>query len=168
MSESDTKSTKAVQVPTFNGKKNQFGVWWPRFKAYCVMKGISEALNENFLLPTDPNVLPTGDDAIKEHNLKVGKNAACSAALTLAFTTTTLMEMITSTENDEYKGGVAKEAIKKLFRKYRPEDTISNVEAEAELGQLVFKEGEHPERFFERLSILKTKYKGSQRFSERE
>ena len=102
MSESDTKNTKAVQVPIFNGKKGQFGIWWPRFKAYCVMKGIQDALSDNFVLPADPKNVPAGDDAKKEHNLKIGKNAACAAALTLAFTTPTLMEMITSSENEHY------------------------------------------------------------------
>ena len=75
----DSKSTKAVQVPVFNGKKNQFGIWWPRFKAYCVMKGIQEALQDGFALPADPGTYPAGDDAIKEHKYKVTANAACSA-----------------------------------------------------------------------------------------
>ena len=144
----DSKSTKAVQVPVFNGKKNQFGIWWPRFKAYCVMKGIQDTLFDDFVLPANPKTVPTDDVAAKEHNLKIGKNAACSAALTLAFTTPTLMEMMTSTETEEYQGGVSKETVKKLFRKYRPNDTISSVESETELRQLEFKDGEHPERFF--------------------
>ena len=50
------------------------------------------------------------------------------------FTIPTLMEMITSTESEQYTVGVAQEVVKKLFRKYRPDDTISNVEAEADLG----------------------------------
>ena len=164
----DAKSTKAVQVPVFNGKKSQFGIWWPRFKAYCVMKGIQTALKDDFVLPADPTALPTGDEAIKKHKFQVGANASCSAALTLAFTTSTLMDMITSTETTEYAGGIAKDAVKKLFRKYRPDDTISNVEAEAELSGLKFKAGENPERFFERLAIMKTKYLGCKRFEEKE
>ena len=143
----DAKSTKAVQVPVFNGKKSQFGIWWPRFKAYCVMKGIQEALQDGFALPADPTALPTGDDAIKKHKHQVGSNAACCAALTLAFTTPTLLEMIQSTETVKYKGGIAKDTVKKLFRKYRPNDIISNVEAEPELSELKFKDGENPERF---------------------
>ena len=98
----DAKSTKAVQVPVFNEKKSQFGIWWPRFKAYCVMKGIQEALQEGFALPANLATLLTGDDAIKEHKLKVVANAACCAALALAFTTPTLLENITSTETTAY------------------------------------------------------------------
>ena len=98
----DTKSTKAVQVPVFNGKKSQFGIWWPRFKAYCVMKGIQEALQDGFALPVDPTALPETDDELKKFKFKIGANAACSAALTLAFTTPTLLEMVTSTETTAY------------------------------------------------------------------
>ena len=68
----DAKSTKAVQVPVFNGKKSQFGIWWPRFKAYCVMKGIQEALQDRFNLAANPTTLPTGNDAIKKHKFKIG------------------------------------------------------------------------------------------------
>ena len=100
MSEVETKSSRTVQVPVFNGKKNQFGIWYPRFKAYCVAKGINEALDDNFTLPIDPDTVPSTDEAKKDHKAKIAKNAAASAALTLAFTTATLMDIVTSTETD--------------------------------------------------------------------
>ena len=69
--------------------------------------------------------------------------------------------MIAFTESEKCNGGVAKEIVKKLFQKYHPDNTISNVEAEAELGKLEFKEGKNLERVFERLAVLKTKHHGS-------
>ena len=66
----DAKSTKAVQVTVFNGKKIQFGIWWPRFKAYCVMKGIQEALQDGFALPANPTALLTTEDALKKHTIQ--------------------------------------------------------------------------------------------------
>ena len=101
MSEVETKSSRTVQVPVFNGKKNQFGIWYPRFKAYCVAKGIHEALENSFALPADPKAVPTAEEAKKEHQDKISKNAAASAALTLAFTTATLMDIVTSTESTQ-------------------------------------------------------------------
>ena len=89
-----------MQVPVFNGKKSQFGIWFPRFRAYCVSKDIHEALESTFALPADPKTVPTQEDAKKAHKLKIAQNAAASAALTLAFTTATLMDIITSTETD--------------------------------------------------------------------
>ena len=67
MSEAENRSSKTVQVPIFNGKKNQFGIWYPRFKAYCVAKGIYKAFEDNFALPVDPKALATAEEAKKEH-----------------------------------------------------------------------------------------------------
>ena len=168
MSEGENKSSKTVQVPIFNGKKNQFGIWYPRFKAYCVAKGIHEALEDNFVLPADPKAVSTTDPAKQEHKAKISKNAAASAALTLAFTTATLMDIVTSTETEEYPGGKAKEAIQKLFRKYRPQDNISKVEAKTELSRLQFSPGAHPEKFFMQLAVMKNKYPKSKKFEAEE
>ena len=154
MSEGENRSSKTVQVPVFNGKKSQFGIWFPRFKAYCVAKDIHEALESTFALPADPKAVPTTEDAKKAHKSKISKNAAASAALTLAFTTATLMDIVTSTETDEYPGGIAHEAVKKLNRKYRPQDNISKVEAETELSKLQFNPSAHPEKFFMQLAVM--------------
>ena len=135
-------------MAVFIGKKNQFGIWFPRFKAYCVAKGISEALEHNFSLPADPKAVPTVEADKKEHNKKITENAAASTALTLAFTTATLIDIVTSIETEVYPGGIAHQAMIRLFRKYRPQDNISNLEAETKLNKLQFNPSGHPEKFF--------------------
>ena len=62
--EEDKRTSKSVQVPTFNGKKATFGVWWPRFRAYCTVKKIGRALYQTFNLPVDPTKEPS-DDKLK-------------------------------------------------------------------------------------------------------
>ena len=52
-----------VTIPTFSGKDKDFGVFWPRFKAYAVMKRFNDVLNENNDLPTDPTTLSSNADA---------------------------------------------------------------------------------------------------------
>ena len=94
MSGTDTKITKSVQVPTFDGKKIQFGIWWPRFKVYYVTKSVSDALFEIFALTSDPKAVPADNKSLKEYNIKIGKNATCAAAMTLAYTASTLMELV--------------------------------------------------------------------------
>ena len=155
-------------MPIFNGRKNQFGIWYPRFKAYCVAKGINEALEHNFALPSDPKAVPATEEAKKEHNSKIAKNAAASAAITLAFTTATLMDMVTLTKTEDYPGGKAHKAMKRLFHNYCPQDNISNVEAEKELSMLQFNPSAHPEKFFMQLAVMKNKYPKSKRFEEAE
>ena len=77
----------------FNGKNSQFGIWWPPFKAYCIVKEINEALAKNFMLPEDLKSVLTEESDAKAHKLKVAKNTASTTALILAFTTATLMDI---------------------------------------------------------------------------
>ena len=78
------------------------------------------------------------------------------------------MNIVTSTETDGYPGGIAHEAVKKLFRKYRPQDNISKVEAETELSRLQFNPSAHQEKFFMQLAVMKNKYPKSKKFEESE
>ena len=130
MSEEKERGSKSVQVPTFNGKRSTFGIWWPRFRAYCTVKKIGRALYQTFVLPPDPSKKPTAEADIKEFDKLISDNDECVAGLTLAFTTTQLMELVVQSETEMYPQGIAKDIVQKLFRKYRPTDTISSVEAE--------------------------------------
>ena len=49
------------------------------------MKGISKALYKSFTLSKDTDIVLTGDEAKKQHKLKVGNNLAFAATLTLTF-----------------------------------------------------------------------------------
>ena len=147
MSEEKERGSKSVQVPTFNGKKSMFGIWWPRFRAYCTVKKIGRALYQTFQLPPDPEKLPTKEEDKKKFERMIEDNDECVAGLTLAFTTNQLMEFVVQSETEEYPQGIAKDIVLKLFRKYRPTDTISSVEAENALIALKFKENSHPDQF---------------------
>ena len=166
MSEEEKRTTKSVQVPTFNGKKSTFGVWWPRFRAYCTVRKIGRALYQTFKLPVDPKSEPADEAKKKEFQKILQDNNECVAGLTLAFTTPQLMELVVQSETDDYPEGITKDIVQKLFRKYRPTDTISSVEAESALIALKFKESAHPDHFFTKLSVLKSTYAGSKKFTE--
>ena len=155
-----------MQVPTFNGKKATFGIWWPRFRAYCTVKKIGRALYQSFALPPDPSKVPTTPEDKKDFLRVIQDNDECVAGLTLAFTTTQLMEFVVQSETQEYPQGIAKDIVTKLFRKYRPTDTISSVEAENALIALKFKESAHLDQFFTKLSVLKSTYSESKKFTE--
>ena len=160
------EQNKTVQVPTFSGKIRDFTVWWMRFRAYTALKKYHNAMGQNFNLPADPLNLTGTDPEKKEQAKLVAMNTACLASLTLAFTTPDLMQLVTASQTDKYPFGIAKQVVKLLFEEYRPEDDISEVEAETELQQLRFVEGQHPEKFFNRLSVLKAKFGQSKKFEE--
>ena len=102
MSEEKDRGSKSVQVPTFNGKKATFGIWWPRFRAYCTVKKIVRALYQSFALPPDPSKVPSKEEEKKDFLKLIQDNDECVAGLTLAFTTTQLMEFVVQSETAEY------------------------------------------------------------------
>ena len=60
-SDSETHS-KTVTLPTFQGGKKKFAVWWKRFLAYATLKKFAEALEPKFVLPSNPDNLTGTDD----------------------------------------------------------------------------------------------------------
>ena len=167
MDDENKDTNNAVKLPTFSGKKKDFHTWWVRFCAYCTMKKIREALEDNFVLPADPKV-PEGDNDIAKKLSKrcVAQNAAAVACLTVAFTTSELIEFCTESATKNYPGGIAKDIVMRLFDKFCPADVVAGVEAELDLSQLKFKPGRDPDDFFTRLSVLRSKYKKSKKFEE--
>ena len=84
----------------------------------------------------------------------------------MAFTTAEDMEFVDMLATTEYPQGQAKEVIKTLRKKYRPQDWISTVEAEAELMNLKMKGNRNPDEYFRKLAVIKNKYKDSKSFDE--
>ena len=163
----DSKTNNAIKLPTFSGKDRDFNVWWIRFNAYCTMKKIELALEENFDLPDDPKNITGTDDEKKEAKKSIAVNSSAVACLTVAFTTSQLIEYCTESQTDKYPGGIAKEIVKKLLNRYRPNDVVAGVEAELELANLRFKTGRHPDEYFTKLSVLRSQYKGSKTFDKK-
>ena len=62
MSSSSSEQQKTVSLPAFSGKKKDYLVWQKRFQSYAVLKKFSEALEESFVLPADPENLTTSGD----------------------------------------------------------------------------------------------------------
>ena len=125
----DNKLSNAIKIPVFSGKERDFHVWWVQFQAYCTMKKIAESLKEDFDLPADPTTITETDTEIKKLKNLVAQNAAAVACLTIAFTTSELLEFCTDSATDEYPAGIAKDIVKKLFTKYHLVDVVAGVEA---------------------------------------
>ena len=166
MIDSNQDVTKAVVLPAFSGKKKDFGVWWPRFISYAAMKGFAAAFEETFVLPADPNALTGTDEEKKEQKKKITQNAVAVASLTMAFTTAEDMEFVDMSASPQYPQGHANAVVKTLKKKYRPQDRIATVEAEAELMKLKMKGNKNPDEYFRKLAVIKNKYKDSKSFDE--
>ena len=71
MSES---SGKSVTVPHFNGREEDYSVFWPRFEAYADMKGFMEAADYEKMdpdLPQDPKNLSSDADTKKKQEAAI-------------------------------------------------------------------------------------------------
>lgn len=83
---SEPKEKTSVVLPTFNGKADKFGVFWPRFQAYATIKKFQKLLDENkHGLPADPENLSSGD-AGKAEKASIEANQLAVASFTMAFT----------------------------------------------------------------------------------
>lgn len=161
------KDNKSLQIPTFNGKENEFALFWPRFQACATLKKFSKVLKKTCNLPNDPNSLLSTSSVAKKQQELIDLNDLALALFTMAFTTGKLMEYIEESKTTEYNGGVASTVAERLVNKYQPADRISGVEAETELMKLKMKKNKDPDKFFGKLAILKNKYrKNSKTFDD--
>ena len=51
----DSSQEKSVKLPTFDGDRSKFQLWWARFSAYAVVFKFSAALQQG----GDPDMPPT-------------------------------------------------------------------------------------------------------------
>ena len=83
---------KTVVLPSFSGKDRDYALWWPRFKAYAVVKKFNKALSSTTNeLPIDPSVLSSDADTEKKQKRSMEENDLAVASFTMPFTTATLM-----------------------------------------------------------------------------
>ena len=148
---------KSVKLPTFDGKRESFHMWWTRFCSYAMMQKFSTCLKpiEEVDLPLDEEELSTDTD---EEKAARKRNALAMYNFTLAFTTEGLMGMIFKARTTLYPNGQAYLIVQMLFAKYKPSDTISRVEMRTKLAQVTMKRDEDPTAMFERISLIENQY----------
>ena len=119
-------------LPSFSGERDDFQLWWVRFQAYGLVKGYRQALQPTpeGKLPADGRVeIDTSDSDGKEAKAAVERNNLAIAAMTMAFTTHSLINKVHKCQTTEYPGGLAHLLVKDLFKEHQPKDKISKVEA---------------------------------------
>ena len=114
---SGDSSATSMKVPTFDGKKDKFQIWWTRFQAYASVKKFKEALEEQTDLPAtkpDADSLDASDDTNANALRVIEKNKVAWAQLTLAFVTEVLIAMMNSTKDTAWPTGLAHKVTKRL------------------------------------------------------
>jgi hypothetical protein len=153
----ESASMKSAKVPTFDGEENQFQLWWTRFRAFAGMMKFAVTLKD-----TRENSLPASEteeptDTVEQKEARK-RNMVAMYHFTLAFATESLLNIIFSSETEQYPGGLAHLVVQSLMRKYRPKDTISRVEMRTMLRNVKMNRKQDPATLFDQLSAIQNKY----------
>ena len=150
-------SLKSIPVPIFDGMQKNFATFRIKMRAYGGMKGFQKALK-----PEKEVSLPAMEEEEVEIDSEVYKaherNLAAMTYLTSAFTMEMNINMITKAQMDEWPNGLAYLVVKELLERYKPNDNISQVEAQLMLNKLKMKKNIDPSILFEKISEIQNRY----------
>ena len=110
MDSTSAETTSSIRMPVFDGKHENFLIWWTRFEAYAEVKKFARSLQEGGEddLPQRSDVeLDVNVDAKKAQYLALKRNSVAVANLAMAFTTQGLINMIASAKDNDFPGGRA-------------------------------------------------------------
>lgn len=162
----DSAVEKTVKLPTFDGERKNFHVWWTRFKAYATVYKFSAALKiggEADLPQKEDDVLDETKSDEKRKADARKRNGVAMANLAMSFTTESLMGMIYKAVTTEYPGGLAHLVVQALFKKYEPDDKITRVEMRELLAKVSMKANQDPTSLFEQISAIQNRYNNASR-----
>ena len=157
---SDDVST-SIRLPTFNGKEENFAMWWIKFQAFATVKNFREALSDDNDMPLSQavaNGLDTKDSKNKPALKAVTRNNVAMAQLTMAFETQALLSLTDTIKNSDWPGGLATKLVEKLKKKYRPSDRIAAVQLKRKLNKLEMGEYDDPSILFEKIATIENEY----------
>ena len=157
MSKMESGGGKSVRLLLFNGKAENFQIWWARFKAYAKMYKFSQSVKETIdpdLPSSETAVLSTDADTMAKQKLALDRNEEAMANLTLAMTTESAMSMVFVAMTNDWPGGLATTVVVALLNKYAPQDLTSKLEVQTELTNVSMSEHEDPATIFKQLSVI--------------
>ena len=155
---------KSIPLPHFDGKDENFELFWPKFQAYAKLKGFAETIRSTLdpELPTTEGVYDNDANKAKKQREAEMKNNLAIAAFTMAFDSVALMNRISDAKSSKYPDGLAHSVVTGLLKKHRPTDRLSKMEALADLDAVTMEENDDPENMFNEIATIKQVYKDSQ------
>ena len=154
MSETNEKVT--VKLPTFNGKKEKFELWWWRFKAYTAVAKFGDSIKEKFDrdMPLDFETLDKDPVVAERQEKALHRNALAVADYTMAFDNEDLMALIDAGTNSDWPDGHAGMITWALLKKFKPDDIMSKAEMKKDIRNIKMKEGEDPVTIFNQILAI--------------
>ena len=151
-------SNKSIALPTFNGKVEDYQVWWTKFMAFATAKGFEQALlgRETDLPAMQKTTLDPAKD--KEKIEAKQRNSLAMAYLLSALKTQADISMAYDAMDTDWPGGLACKVVENLESVYRPKDTITEVEVYTKLLGVKMKKNEDPKTLFEQIAAIQNWY----------
>ena len=148
-----------VSLPTFDGSRTKYQVWWVRFSAYAQLRKFKAAFEKEDDLPSseDAEIDLTKDEGKKQMAAK-SRNDLAIALFTLAFTTDSLLAIISGSQDNDWPGGRAWTVVEVLKARYRPDDVLAQSELRAKLFKVSMNVTDHPEVLFNKIEVIKAEH----------
>ena len=154
----DDLSLKHLRLQTFDGKHENFQVWFMNFRSYALAHGFKSAVSKDgpdpHLPGRDDEVLSTDDALAARQSLAKKKNAMAFCALNLAMSSFQMIRMLTEAQKDEWPDGLAWRVIAALHRRFKPTDTVSKIEMRRLLGKVAMTKKEDPSTLFSQIGQI--------------
>jgi hypothetical protein len=150
-----------IPLPVFNGDRNSFATWLIGIHAFAVSYGFATALKEETAnLPEREDSEPSLTTAAGRAQVKDReKNSLAMSYLVHALKGETLLRFIIGCQTEEWPGGRAWVLMKKLRRKYAPEDLTAVAEFKLALKQVKFgKPTDDSDKMFDQLAKIQNKF----------
>jgi hypothetical protein len=156
------ETTKTLKnLPTWNGDREGFQLWWTRFKAYASKEGWAKALKPEFekeLPDKEEGAFDSDPDVAKLQKNAVKLNAEAVWAISMALTTNSIMTKYYATISEEYPEGVAWKTVQSILLEYQPKDDLAAVEYRERLAKVSMKDNEDPKVLIEKLDEIRNMY----------
>ena len=158
----DDLSLKHLRLQTFDGKHENFQVWFMNFRSYAVAHGFKSAISKDGpdtdLPLRDDSPLDTDTTVAGKQALAKKKNAAAFCALNLAMTSPQMIRMLTESQTDEWPDGLAWKVIAALHKRFKPTDTVSKIEMRRLLGKVAMTKKEDPTTLFSQIGQIENMF----------
>jgi hypothetical protein len=138
--------------------------WCQQFKNWCKAKGLSAALGNmgepDPSLPTSEENLSETVEVRKREKTAVKRNNLTINAFYLAFCDNdVLTQLVLNSQDTDWPNGLASRVMfYKLYSRFRPQDSVTPLDAEAALNAVKMKKGESPIDFQDRIEAVGNQY----------
>ena len=155
------KST--VKLLSFDGKEQNVTNWWVKFRAFARYQGFNEVISESrpVGLAEDEDDPMHEDSANYPDSVRLFKqNSLAVASLTSAFTNENhiCMGFVQDSMTKSWPNGATWVILKRLLRRYKPNDLMTEIELNRILSELKLGADENPGNLFTQIAAIRTWY----------